>query len=136
MRPAYKGFWLNRFVQVTVPSTSKKNHHLSKKEFNKRIVQVEKVMGKRYGGFTAIRAEGGYVGSSGKIKGKLVREPVEIVQSFATPETFNRYKNATRRQTKSWGRRWGQESMAVTLGNAGEQSGMYLLFPSQRRRKK
>ena len=95
---------------VIVPSTSgiKAQKKISKAELKKRVNNVRRFLSKRFGGYTDIKATGGYVLRNGK----LVKERVIKVTSFATKDTFKKHRLEVIRQIGSWGRKWKQESIA------------------------
>ena len=101
-------FWLPVETAVYVPSTSKTQKKIEKKILMKRVANVRKDLSNRYGGYTSYKAVGGYVM---KKDGKLVKEKVVKVTAFATKKDFNKNKSAVEKKIKSWGKKWGQESV-------------------------
>lgn len=93
---------------VYVPSTNKYQKEVSKKEMNNRTEEVEKYFSKKYGGYTAVKTEGGYVM---KENNKLVKEDVVKVTSFSSKKDYNKEHFETKKKIRKWGKKWGQESM-------------------------
>ena len=73
---------------VIVPSTSgvKDQKRITQVQLNKRVNSVRKFLSKRFGGFTDVKAVGGFVLRDGKI----VKERVKKVTSFATKGDFKK----------------------------------------------
>lgn len=92
---------------VIVPSTTRKDKKISRADFQKRINETRRFLAKKNGGYTSVRARGGYVTKNGK----LIKEDVAIVESFATKEAFSKNKAAVAAFLKAKGKSWGQESM-------------------------
>jgi hypothetical protein len=98
-------------VAIYVPSTDKASVIIPKKDFNKRVDEVEEYLSKLYGGYSAVSVEGGYV-SSDKEKG-LIQESVTRVTTFGKEEGFhNRFVEMVEK-VGEWCGMWGQESMGI-----------------------
>ncbi len=95
---------------VIVPSTSgvKSQRVISKAEMSTRVNNVRRFLAQRFGGYTSVKAVGGFVLKNGK----LVREDAVKVTSFATNEDFKKHKPGVINQVGSWGRKWKQESVS------------------------
>ena len=95
---------------VIVPSTSgiKAQRKISKAQLNIRVNNVRRFLSKRFGGYIDIKATGGYVLRNGR----LVKERVMKITSFATKDAFKKHKSEVIRQIGSWGKKWKQESVA------------------------
>lgn len=93
---------------VIVPTTTAKSKRMSRKAYMRRVNDVERYLADKFGGYTAIKAQGGYVSSA---SGEKIEEPVIKVESYTTPESYR--ENAGRLYTKMnrWGRKWGQETV-------------------------
>lgn len=94
---------------VYVPGTNKQQKKLTPSGRSRRINQVRKYLSNKYGGFTSVRATGGWVPDKGKDKGKVVQEPVSQVTSFSKAKKFK--KGDMYNQLVKWGQKWGQEEM-------------------------
>jgi hypothetical protein len=105
----FKGEHFPIETAVIVPSTDKNQKIQDYKTQTKRVLQVRSFLAKRFGGYTSIRATGGFVS---KKKG-LVKEPAYKVVSFSKVKDYNKHKPALVKQVKKWGKQWGQESMGV-----------------------
>jgi len=92
---------------VIVPSTTNKDEKISRADFQDRINETREFLSKTNGGYTSVRGTGGYVANDGK----LVKEDVAVVESFATKEAFEKNKKAVESYLKRKGREWGQESV-------------------------
>jgi hypothetical protein len=92
---------------IIVPSTSNTDKRVSRQEFQRRINEVRKFLAEKNGGYTSVRATGGYVTKGGK----LVKENVAVVESFAEAKTFRKNRRVVQGFLKRKGREWGQESM-------------------------
>jgi hypothetical protein len=107
--PIYKkAYHLPIETCIYVPSTNKLQQRISPEEMKKRLFEVRRFLAKTYGGFTSVPALGGYFMQDGK---KVVEEDVIKVTSFSTIEKYKKNKDRIRKMLKTWGNRWGQESM-------------------------
>lgn len=106
----FKGEHLPIETAVYVPSTDKSQKIQRYPTQVKRVQEVRKFLSKKFGGYTSIRATGGYVI---KKSGRLVREPSVKVVSFSKVKDFKKHKTALVKQVKKWGKSWGQESMGL-----------------------
>lgn len=113
MNRPFKGKALHLPIRtaVIVPSTSNKDEKITRADFQSRINETRKFLSKKNGGYTSVRGSGGYVSK----EGKLIEEPVAIVESFATKEAFEKSKKDVEYFLKRKGRAWGQESMGYEL---------------------
>jgi hypothetical protein len=94
--------------RIMVPSTKDVNKPISQSAYKKRVIQVRNYLSRTFGGDTAISGSGGYYSTQKK---KVIREPVTVVTSFATNQSFRKNKGKLIKQLTVWGKRWGQESM-------------------------
>ena len=110
---------------VIVPSTSgvKAQKRISQKQLIKRVNNVRRFMSKRFGGFTDVKATGGFVLRNGKI----VKERVIKVTAFATKKDFKKHKQEVIRQVGSWGKKWKQQS--VSYEHEGD---LFIIEPKKR----
>jgi len=92
---------------VYIPSTYgvKEQKNVSKAEMDKRVGEVKTFFSNNFGGYTSVKATGGYVLKNGK----LVNESVIKVTSFSTKEDFEKNKSKLFNQIGDWGKDWGQE---------------------------
>jgi hypothetical protein len=107
---------------IIVPSTSgvKEQRNISQAEMNKRVNNVRTYLSNKFGGYTSVKATGGFVLRNGK----LVKEPVVKVTSFATKQAFKKNEADVVKQVGVYGRRWKQES--VSYVNEGD---LYIIEP-------
>lgn len=92
---------------VIVPSTTGKDKKISDVEFKKRVKEVKKYLSNKFGGYTSVKATGGYYS-----KGKgLIQEKVARVVSFSEKQNYKKNKNALIKKMGSWRKKWKQESM-------------------------
>ena len=108
---------------VYVPST-RFDKPVSNVSYKKRVANVKKFLSKKFGGFTAVRGAGGFYSTDEK---KLIQEPVTIVESFATKESFKKNKPVLMKQLGKWRRNWEQEAMGY------EHEGDMYFFEKQKR---
>jgi hypothetical protein len=110
---------------VIVPSTSgaKSQKKLTKADLNTRVNNVRRFMSKRFGGYTSAKATGGFVLRDGK----LVKERVVKVTSFATQQDYKKHGSEVISQVGRWGRKWKQES--VSYENEGD---LFIIEPSKK----
>ena len=110
---------------VIVPSTSgvKAQKRISQKRLESRVNNVRRFMSKRFGGFTDVKAVGGFVLRDGRI----VKERVIKVTAFATKKDFKKHKPEVIRQVGSWGKKWKQQS--VSYENEGD---LFIIEPPKR----
>jgi len=89
-RQKARSFHLPVEQAVYVPSTKGVNKKISPMEMRKRVNEVKRYLSNKFGGFTAIKGQGGYYS-----KGKgVVQEKVVKVVSFAEEDKFK--KNQTK----------------------------------------
>lgn len=105
-------FHLPMQLSVIVPSTAEVDGELSRADFHKRVVTVERWLGNTFGGYTAITADGGYVARENEAaEPYLVKEPVVKVTSNATSSDVYTNIHALMSQLRHWANEWGQEAM-------------------------
>lgn len=97
---------------VFVPSTSgiKTQKRISATMMRNRVNNVRKFLSQRFGGFTDVRATGGFVLRNGK----LVKERIVKVTSFSTKSDFKKHGRSVFNQVGIWGKKWKQESVSYT----------------------
>lgn len=110
---------------IIVPSTSgiRSQKKISKVQLRNRVNKVRRFMSKRFGGFTDVKAVGGFILRDGKI----VRERVIKVTSFATKKDFKKHEPQVIRQVGKWGKNWKQQS--VSYENEGD---LFIIEPPKR----
>jgi hypothetical protein len=96
---------------VIVPSTTAGDRRISPSTFKNRVREVRKYLSQKYGGYTSVRAVGGYYSAD---KRKVIKEPVTVVTSYATFDSHKENKNDLFRKLKQWSKKWGQESMGYS----------------------
>ena len=104
-----KMFHLPIEVSVYVPSTQDVDKVVSKSEMKLRVDEVKKYLATLFGGFSSSSVEGGFLASDGK----LVKENVERVVSFAPKEDFDKNKEALVQKASEWATKWGQEAIGL-----------------------
>lgn len=94
---------------VYVPSTygEKDQKKISKAEMDSRVAEVKRFLSNNFGGYTSVKATGGYVIRDGKV----VNEKVVKVTSFSTKKDFKKNKLKLFNQIGKWGKDWKQESV-------------------------
>lgn len=109
---------------VFVPSTSgiKSQKRISKAQTQNRVNEVRKFLSKRFGGFTDVKATGGFILKNGK----LVKERIFKVTSFSTKKDFKKHGSSVINQVGKWGKKWRQESVSYT--NEGD---LFIIEPSK-----
>lgn len=101
------------FQTVTfVPSTKNKSEPISDAEFQKRTLEVKKWLSNAFGGYTSVKAVGGYV-----LKGKTIEEKINQVTSYSTMEAFKKNRAKFYRQLRIWKRKWLQQSVGTVIEN-------------------
>lgn len=93
---------------IIVPSTTSKDKKISREAFQKRINETRKFLSDKNGGYTSVRGLGGFTDDD---TGRLIKEDVAIVESFATTDDFKNNKAAVEEFLKQKGKAWGQKSM-------------------------
>jgi len=111
---------------VYVPSTSgvKTQRKISKREMDERVRNVRRYLSNRFGGYTSTKNIGGFVSG-----GKVVREKVVRVSTYASKEDFKKHKPQVIRKVGFWGRKWKQVS--VGYENEGD---FYMIEPGKEKR--
>jgi len=100
-------FALEKRTAVIVPSTTTKDRKIPRKEFEKRVEETRRFLSNTNGGYTSLRAQGGYVARDGG----LIKEPVVVVESYATEEDYIKNRSRVESWLKRKGAEWGQESV-------------------------
>ena len=93
---------------ILVPSTQKADKKISQAQYKKRIKNVRLFLAKKFGGYTSVKAVGGYYSDSKK---KLIKEKITKVTSFVKASDFKKKEPILMNQLKTWGKKWGQESI-------------------------
>ena len=95
---------------VIVPSTSGiiSQKTISKTQMNIRVNDVRRFLSKNFGGYTSVKATGGFILLK---NGKLVKEKVVKVTSFSTKGNFKQFRPIVIKQIGIWGNKWKQESI-------------------------
>ena len=104
-----KMFHLPIEVSVYVPSTQDVDKVVSKSEMKLRVEEVKKYLATLFGGFSSSSVEGGFLASDGKV----VKENVERVVSFAEKSEFDKNKEALVQKASEWAAKWGQEAIGL-----------------------
>ena len=95
---------------VIVPSTFgiKEQKKISQAKMTTRVNNVRRFLSSRFGGYTSVKAVGGFVLKDGK----LVKEKVVRVTPFATKKDFKKHRSSVINQVGTWGKRWKQEAVS------------------------
>lgn len=104
-----KMFHLPIEISVYVPSTQDVDKVISKSEMKLRVDEVKKYLATLFGGFSSSSVEGGFLASDGKV----VKENVERVVSFAPKGEFEKNKEALVQKASEWATKWGQEAIGL-----------------------
>jgi len=114
---------------VYVPSTFgvKEQKNISKKEMENRVNEVRSFLSTKFGGYTSVKATGGFILKNGKI----VKEDVVKVSSFSTKKDFNKNEPELINQIGKWGNKWKQES--VSYENEGD---LFIIKPEEKKKGK
>lgn len=107
MTKPYVDMYLPIEQAIYVPST-KNNKPIPTKQFNARVETVRKYLSQKFGGFTSVRASGGYYSSKEK---KVINEPVAKVTSFGQKEKYIKYRKPLLSKIATWQKQWSQESV-------------------------
>ena len=112
---------------VIVPSTSGVNSqsNISKSQLDTRVNNVRRFLSDKFGGYTSVKATGGFVLKDGK----LVKEKVVRVTSFATKKSFDKNRSKVIKQVGAWGNKWKQE--AVSYEHEGD---LFIITPPKVKR--
>jgi len=94
---------------ILVPSTKAGDKKITPKELSERTSETQKFLGKAYGGYTSVKATGGYVMKNGK----LVKEKVNKVTSFSQKKDFVKNRGEVKKFVNEKKKKWGQESIGV-----------------------
>ena len=92
---------------IIVPSTSDTSKKISQDKFLDRINETRKFLSNANGGFTSLKAVGGFTDKDGK----LVKEKVVVVESYATKEDFRKNRPKVVKFLRKKGKEWKQEAM-------------------------
>jgi len=112
---------------VIVPSTSgvRSQKKISQAQLKTRVNNVRRFLSNRFGGYTSVKAVGGFVLKDGK----LVKEKAVKVTAFASKEDFKKKRSQVIKQVGIWGKRWKQE--AISYEHEGD---LFLIRPPIKRR--
>lgn len=98
---------------IVVPSTTATNRPVATSTMKKRVDEVRKKLSNMFGGYTSVRAVGGYTTK----KGRLIKERVNVVQAYATRESYLKNKTKFVNYAKSLKKKWGQEAIGIIIEN-------------------
>lgn len=98
--------------EVIVPSTKSADKLISNSERERRVRTVKKYLAQKFGGFTSDKESGGYYSDK---KHKLIQEPVTVVTSYATKQSYKKNKSGVVKQVSAWAKKWGQESVGYEV---------------------
>ena len=92
---------------IYVPSTDSTQKEIPSKQLNDRVKEVETFLSKKFGGYTEVKAHGGYTLKNGS----LVRENIIEVTAFSKKKDFDTNKHLVFDVLREYAKRWGQESI-------------------------
>lgn len=96
-------------IAVYVPSTQDANKIVNRKEFQRRIDEVQKYLAELFGGFSANDVDGGYTSTDKQV----IQEDIYRVVSFATKEAAKTKFPELIEQLSIWAGKWGQEAIGL-----------------------
>ena len=106
-RQKKRSFHLPVEQAVIVPSTQGKTKGISDTKLRTRVNEVKKYLSNKFGGYTAVKGQGGYYS-----KGKgLIQERVVKVVSYAEEDKFKKNKPKLIKKLGAWRKKWGQENI-------------------------
>ena len=112
-------------IGIIVPSTNF-DKKLSKKEYNKRVIQEKKYFSELFGGTTAITEQGGYVASDNKGKNaKLIEEEGTIVEANTTSKIYKKHKTSIANHIKQKQKDWKQQTIGYSV------EGNFYVYPKK-----
>ena len=105
-------------IAVYVPSTRDKDIIIPKREMEARVEEVQRFLANAFGGFSAVKVEGGFESSD---KGLIQEDAVRVV-AFASKENengvpFEKSFESLMNQVKNWCSKWSQQSIGVEFEN-------------------
>ena len=105
-------------IAVYVPSTRDKDIIITKREMEARVEDVQRFLANAFGGFSAVKVEGGFESSD---KGLIQEDAVRVV-AFASKEnengvSFEQSFESLMNQVKNWCSKWSQQSIGVEFEN-------------------
>lgn len=105
-------------IAVYVPSTRDKDIIITKREMEARVEDVQRFLANAFGGFSAVKVEGGFESSD---KGLIQEDAVRVV-AFASKENengipFEQSFESLMNQVKNWCSKWSQQSIGVEFEN-------------------
>lgn len=111
---------------VIVPSTSgvRTQKKISEAQLKTRVNNVRRFLSSRFGGYTSVKAVGGFVLKDGK----LVKEKAVKVTAFASKEDFKKKRGQVIRQVGVWGNKWKQESVGYE-----HEGDLFIISPPKKR---
>jgi hypothetical protein len=77
------------------------------------VKETRKFLSDTNGGYTSVKAVGGFTDA----KGKVVKEPVIVVESYATNKGYKKNRRKVRRFLERKGSAWKQEAMGYEHEN-------------------
>lgn len=100
-------FHLPLRTAIIVPSTKAKSRKISNREYQSRIMATRRFLSKTNGGYTSVKAVGGFTDN----EGNLIKEDVAVVESYTTKPDYRNNREKIRDWLEDKGKEWGQESM-------------------------
>lgn len=101
-------------ITVIVPSTKgiKAQKVIGNKEMKERVDTVKRYLSNMFGGYTSIKAVGGYTMNKGK---HIVQEDVVKVTTFGDDKAFMANKSKLIKKIQYWCKDFRQESMGLII---------------------
>ena len=127
--PKEKGFQTRSAIYV--PSTKDMSNPVSPKEFQRRTKEVKLFLNRRFGGSTTDKVVGSFTSS----KGKLINEPVTVVEHFTDFKKWKNYDKEVQKFLLKKQKEWGQESIGFEFQSAKKPRRFLFVAPSRRKLK-
>ena len=124
-KKVFKGTLLPLETTLYVPSTSKSQKIIPAKEQAKRVQNARTRMSKLFGGYTSVKATGGWFQTK---KGRLIKEPVFKITSFSKRADFKKAKPDFSKYVRNKAKEWGQDVLSVEY-----EGDLYWISPSKKR---
>ena len=112
-------------IGIIVPSTNF-DKKISKKEYNKRVLNEKTYFSELFGGNTAITEKGGYIATGDEKKDKiLIEEEGTIVEANTTSEIYKKNKSKVANHIKKKQKDWKQETIGYSV------EGNFYVYPKK-----
>jgi len=109
-----KPFALPVQTAVLVPSTTKGDKPITKKQYKARVIEVHNKLYDLFGGFTSVEGVGAVEDVN---TGMPIQEPVNVVTAYTTKKKFSDKEEDFITFVENKKKQWGQQSMGVIIEN-------------------